>query len=88
MSRRYLSIPPVNWDKTVGRMKPGEIVEAIRYLEGMAMKCATFAAYLDERHGGGCGDQGHKKAVRNSNRVGRLLWRRGFGYNAFRGISF
>jgi hypothetical protein len=38
---------------------------------------------MDERHGYGCGDQGHKKAVNQANRNGKIVWMKVFGYNGY-----
>lgn len=87
ITSRLMSIPPVSWRQEADAMKPEDLDGARRFLEGIAERCATFAAYLDERHGYGCGDQGHKKGVEKANKVGRLLWCKGFGYNAYHDVT-
>jgi hypothetical protein len=54
-----------------------------RELEGIALRAAMFAAYIDSRQSYGASDSGHKKAVKNCNRAGKLVWTKAFGYNAF-----
>lgn len=44
-------------------------------------------ADTDGRAGSGYGDRGHKEAVGAANRVGRLLWTKGFGYNEYVEVS-
>ena len=57
-------------------------------LEGLALRAAMMAAYIDEREGHGCGDQGHQKALKAMNRAGKIIWTKAFGYNAFHDLSF
>lgn len=40
-----------------------------RDLDHVAVEAAQKAAYVRMRHGPGCGDQGHTKAVKEFNRV-------------------
>ena len=74
-----------------------ELVESIsesekedmrRNLEGLAMRAAEMAAYIDCRQTHGASDEGHKKAIKNLNRVAKLLWVKGFGYNDVSKVSF
>lgn len=62
--------------------------EVRRELEGISLRAGEMAAYIDERHGYGCGDQGHDKALKRMNKVGRTIWMKAFGYNAFHDLSF
>ena len=79
---------PVDWEKTVDRMV-GSNRDVLRLeLEGICERSGILAAYLDERHGYGCGDQGHDEAVESANKVGRVIHCKAFGYNAYHDISF
>ena len=59
-----------------------------RELEGLSVRAGEVAGYLDERHGHGCGDQGHNSAVKQLNRNGKIIWTKAFGYNAYHRVSF
>jgi hypothetical protein len=47
-----------------------------------------MAAYILERDGYGCGDQGHENAIKRMNKTGKTIWMTAFGYNAFHPLSF
>lgn len=66
----------------------GNAQEVIEDLEHIAKRAGMMAAYLEERDGYGCGDQGHKKAVKAMNRVGKIIHMKAFGYNAFHDLTF
>jgi hypothetical protein len=57
-------------------------------LESLAKRAAMMAAYIDYREGFGGGDQGHAKAIKNMNKVGKAVWMKAFGYNAYPDLSF
>ena len=40
------------------------------------------------RYGYGCGDQGHRKAVKSLNKAAKIIWMKAFGYNAHYDLSF
>ena len=80
-AQTMLKKAPVDWEKAVDRMKPDQRDELSTELERLSLRAGELAAYIEERHGYGCGDQGHKKAVKACNRVGKLIWCKGFGYN-------
>jgi hypothetical protein len=56
-------------------------------LEGITTGAARLAAYLGQRHGYGCGDQGHDQAVRESNKVVANV-RRALGYTITHAVCF
>lgn len=62
--------------------------EVIHDLEAIAERAGMMAAYLEERNGYGCGDQGHGKAIKAMNRVGKIVHMKAFGYNAFHDLTF
>ena len=62
--------------------------QIMRLLEGIAINAGMTAAYIMERDGYGCGDQGHRKAVRSLNKAGKIIWTKAFGYNAYHDLSF
>ena len=80
--------PPVEWEKTVDRMKSADRGELTRELESIAYRAAMLARYVDARYGGGCGDQGHASAVRSCNKAAKTVWMKAFGYNAHNDINF
>lgn len=62
--------------------------ELIQHLEELSKRAGMIAAYLSEREGYGCGDQGHEKAIKAMNKAGKTIWCKAFGYNAFHDLSF
>ena len=62
--------------------------EVIKDLEAISQRAGMMAAYLEERNGYGCGDQGHEKALKAMNRAGRHIHMNVFGYNAFADLKF
>lgn len=86
-AKTLLNKAAVDWEKAVDRLSSSERDSLRRELEGMSLRAAMLGAYLDYRHGFGCGDQGHGSAVKRMNRAGRLVWRKVFGYNAFHDLS-
>ena len=73
---------PVEWEKVVDRMKSADRNELVTKLEGIAHRAALLAGYVDARYGNGCGDLGHKSAVKSANKAGNIVWCKVFGYNA------
>lgn len=50
-------------------------------LDGLIQHAAWIGGYIDMRHGNGCGDQGHKFAVREANtRLAKI--RKALGYTS------
>lgn len=62
--------------------------DVIHDLEALAQRAGMMAAYLSERHGSGCGDQGHNTALKAMNRAGKIIHMKAFGYNAFHELRF
>ena len=75
---------PGLWDAVAKEMSMEDKGLAVVELELAARKAAMLAAYLEERYGNGCGDQGHEAAVKSANRAGAAVWQKAFGYMAFR----
>ena len=73
---------PVEWEKTLDRMKSADRNELVTELEAISYRAALLAGYVDARYGNGCGDQGHKAAVKSANKVGKIVRCKAFGYNA------
>ena len=48
-------------------------------LQDMVLSAAWKSAYLDHRHGSGCGDQGHVDSVKHANKVLQAM-RKAFGF--------
>lgn len=82
-----LQFAPVDWEQTINSLTNSERDVLRRQLEGLATCAGKLAAYLDERHGNGCGDQGHLKAVKAANRAGKKIWCGAFGYNGFHNLT-
>ena len=78
-----LKLAPIDWEKTVDKLKENQRDELRREMGEIAKRAAMLEGYLDERHGYGCGDQGHEKAIKRANRNGKMLWMKVLGYNAF-----
>ena len=87
-AQTLLKKAPVDLEKTVGKMSMNEREDLRRELEGISERAGQIAGYLDMRHGSGCGDQGHDRAVKEFNRNGKMIWMRVFGYNAYHDINF
>ena len=81
-----LRLAPISWQETADKMGPQERNEARQALEAISARAGMLAAYLDERHGSGCGDQGHAKALRQANRTQRAI-RKAFGYQITHDLS-
>lgn len=62
-------LPPVGFQSSDSDRNRGTMDDAIRQLDGMIQALVRFRAYLDERYGHGCGDQGHASAVQNQNTI-------------------
>jgi hypothetical protein len=82
-----MNIAPMDWEKTVDSMSSKEKDDMRRKLEGISLRAGELAGYLDERHGYGCGDQGHRAAVKEANRNGKIIWTKAFGYNEYHKIT-
>jgi len=85
-ARTLMKKAPVDWRKAVDRIPTEDRDKLRRELEEIAERAAMLAGYLDERHGYGCGDRGHKLALKHANRIGKLIWMKGFGYNSHHGL--
>lgn len=77
---RLLKLPPAKWEAAADRMATRDRSEIVRELDALLDKAARLRGYFDERHGYGCGDQGHKSAVKECNRLGAKI-RRTLGYS-------
>lgn len=76
--------PPVQWSTIAeSEVRKPEIQDVIGTLSQMAIRLAMFGEYLDQRHGFGCGDQGHETAVRKCNSLQTKI-RRAMGYTQAR----
>ena len=85
---RFLTeVPLYDLQEKVEQMSEGDKTDLRQNLEFIALRAATFAAYIDSRESHGASDSGHQKAVKNCNRVRKLVWTKAFGYNAFLPIN-
>jgi hypothetical protein len=88
LAMRLMKMGAVDWEKAVDKTSTRDRDDVRRYLEGMAERAAALlAGYIDERHGYGRGDQGHKAAVKRANRNGKMVWMHVFGYNAYHDLT-
>ena len=78
---RFLRCAPVAYEKMVDRISGADRGQLRRHFEIIAERAAFLARYLDERHGRGCGDQGHEAAAAAGNKAARAVWCKVFGYN-------
>jgi hypothetical protein len=78
-----MSTAPYDWQKAIDAMSEKERDELRKQFEVISEKAGILAGYLEERHGYGCGDQGHEKAVKQANRNGRMIRIKVFGYNGY-----
>jgi len=77
-----LQMAPIGVQAYVDNLASEKRDQCRRDMEGIAYFAAAYAAYLDERHGHGCGDQGHKDADKAALKAARITWTKVFGYNA------
>ena len=52
------------------RIPPSELIDT---MDTMIERLARFREYLNTRYGHGCGDQGHKSAVKEQNKMARKI---------------
>lgn len=84
-SRAVLERPFSDLPMIVMNMKNKQ--EIVKELEVLARRAGMLAAYINEREGYGCGDQGHEQALKIMNKTGKTIWK-AFGYSAFNDLSF
>lgn len=82
-ARLLLKTAPAALERAADRMSAVERRNVSRELEHLARYAAFLGVYLSERHGYGCGDQGHRSAVKKANSAARKLWTKVLGYYAF-----
>jgi len=87
-AQTVMNKPLVEWEKKVDRMNADARRDMARELEQTSKRAAMLAEYLNERYGYGCGDQGHTKAVKSTNKAAKGVWCGVFGYNAYHDVSF
>lgn len=72
----------------INAMRPSELDELRKQLDALAARSAFMAAYLEQRYAAcGTGDQGHDKALKQANRVHRIV-RCALGYHLTPQITF
>ena len=71
---------PVDWQEKADKMKPEELTEIEGQLEALSERAAMLAGYLTERHGYGCGDQGHEAGVKRANKYLKKIHCDVFGF--------
>jgi hypothetical protein len=79
----FLAIPPAEIQSAVEKMSDIEKHDMMSKLAHVAARAAEYHAYVGERYGYGCGDQGHKSAVKEMNKVGKKVWCNAMGFNAY-----
>lgn len=78
---------PVEWEALADGLGETERAVVARQYEVMALHLIRFAEYMNQRHGYGCGDQGHKAAVKEQNRVANRV-RKALGYTTKQVFTF
>ena len=78
---------PVEWEKIIDKIKVNERRGLAKELEGISKRAGILAAYIEERYGYGCGDQGHEAAVKKMNRAGKMIHMKVFGYTAYHNLN-
>lgn len=85
--RLIFETAPVDFEAAFDAMDSETRGEITRTLDALAERAAFLGEYAGERYGYGCGDQGHKDAVKKANRRCKSLWVKVFGYNAHHGLA-
>lgn len=83
----FIELAPIDWEKKVDNLTSKQRDDLRRALENVSERAAMLAGYLDERHGYGCGDQGHTKAIKRANKNGKIVWLKVFGYNCYHELN-
>ena len=83
----FMMLAPAKIEAAADFMNTVECRDIAKELESLATRAAERAAYLEERYGYGCGDQGHQKAATRFNRAGRMVHCKVFRHNAFVGCN-
>lgn len=81
------ALGPRDWDDAIEGVAVDDLSEMSRTLDGEIAGLTRLAVYLGIRCGYGHGDQGHAKAVAESNRVVRAV-RRALGYHTTPDLTF
>ena len=71
--------PPSKIEKHIDSLSSVERGELAEELSGQIQRLVWNWGYMESRYGSGCGDQGHRSAVKNANRVLRQV-RKAMGY--------
>lgn len=87
MNRLLHRAAPIDWEKLVDELSTEERRAIVKELEGICHHTVQLAGYIEERHGYGCGDRGHKKALKTANKWGKMIWMKVFGYNGYIDIN-
>ena len=85
--KEILEKPYSEIEKIADEMKPEKLRELGKMLQTVSERAGIMGVYFEERHGYGCGDQGHKKAVKVMNRTGKKIHMGAFGFNAYHDIN-
>ncbi len=64
---RVAKLPPVKLRAACERLITSELRDVEKILECIAESTVAVAAYVGERYGYGCGDQGHESGVKKFN---------------------
>jgi len=83
MAQDLMNLAPKDWEKTIDAIPEKERDSLRRELEGISERSGALSGYLEERHGSGCGDQGHEKAMKKAMRNGKMIWMKVFGFNGY-----
>lgn len=75
-----LTLAPVDLQEHVNGLSTEERRSLCEQIEVISDRAAFVSQYLGERHGYGCGDQGHDDAVKAANKARRKV-RNAFGFD-------
>lgn len=76
----FFTLAPVQCEEVANDLTTEEQRLMIDEVEGLMQTLAWKLGYLDARFGNGCGDQGHKSAVKSANKY-RHAVRKAMGYH-------
>lgn len=79
---RLIHTAPADLEEITESLTATERHQLADALQHIARYAGFAGMYLEERHGYGCGDQGHRKAVTVGNRAMKKIWMQAFGFNA------
>lgn len=84
--KMLFELAPVDFQSFVDDLSSVDRQKLADELEGIAIQATFTHAYVQERHGYGCGDQGHEVSAKAANKARRKIRNNVIGYNETRDI--